>query len=137
MLGFYDESLAAVTGPLNAFDMNVTTGDVREVLLYVRNDNALTYYTSVSVSTNQTLGLFGTSGMSVKMISSTRRPTEAEWSEVLPGNAVVLPDIGAAGAGDTSTYVPVWFRMYVPAGFSLTELVGQLLFSVSFNEEPV
>lgn len=95
-------------------------GDTWEDVIYLRNDDPGTWYTNLVlyylVDGYQDFGEFGDTGWGAKMMFGERRPTEAEWDLIRPGDPLVLPNIGSAEAGDTSTYYPVWIRITCPAG---------------------
>lgn len=91
-----------------------------EQVVYIRNDDVTDYYTDIVLEYQTTLytdmGVLGSTGWGVKTVVGERRPTEAEWGVVQSGNRLELPDIGSTAAGDTSTYIPVWIRVYCPGG---------------------
>lgn len=119
-LAFYDSTLAAfTTNPLRTFH-DGHLGGAFEILVYMRNDNVTKYYTNnqvfIEVLTYNDFGEFGNSGWSAKLMYGARQPTEAEWDIVRSGDSISIPDIGTTLAADTSTYHPVWLRIYAPAG---------------------
>jgi len=94
-------------------------GEAHEQVVYVRNQDAAKYYTSVTlqpelIGAYDDSGEFGTTGWSVKLLYGSRQPTEAEWDAALSGVAISLPDIGSTEAADTFTNHPVWVRVYCP-----------------------
>jgi len=98
-------------------------GEVVETKLFVRNDDSTEYYTSVSVipvSLDSPSDVTGTAtGHGAKLLSVSAiddQPTESEWDVVDYASSMSLDDIGSALAGDTSTYLPFWYRIECPAG---------------------
>lgn len=120
MLGWYDEDQVALTDPFRTFH-DGHLGGPQERKVYVRNDDPLYYYTSVTIAPQQLVsgnwvGIQDT-GWGVKLLSGERQPTEAEWDLALSGDTLQLADIGAAGSPDT-TYKPVWIRVFCPGNTS-------------------
>ena len=118
MLAFYDDELNPFgSDPLRSFH---TSGqqNIWEKLIYIKNSDAGKYYTGlilqIVLKRYEDVGEYGTTGWSVKFIYGQRRPTEAEWALIRPGEGLVLPDIGSAAAADTGTYHPVWIRVVAP-----------------------
>jgi hypothetical protein len=108
-----------VFGPQRTFH-DGHLGGVYEDIVYVRNDDPTKWYTNITMilelSAYGDIGEFGTTGWSVKFLYGQRRPTEAEWDLVRSGDAIAIPDIGEQPAADTSTYHPIWFRVFCPGG---------------------
>lgn len=121
-LAFYDEDQAVNTGqPLRAV-INGHVGGAHEEVIYIRNDDVTKWYTNLAIGVSSTLydslGELGPSGISWKFMYGERRPTEAEWSSLLSGEPLQLPDIGTHDLADTSTFHPVWVRVYLPGNYS-------------------
>lgn len=118
-LAFYDEDQVLLDGS-DKFRpyVNGYLGGAHEEIIYLRNDDVSRWYTNITVSlvttTYDGAGELGTSGYSFKFMYGERRPTEAEWDTVISGASLTIPDIGTTVAADTSTYHPVWIRVYVP-----------------------
>jgi hypothetical protein len=95
-------------------------GENIEIQLFVRNDDITEYYEDITVAPvctttpDETLGT--ANGHGVKLSSGSTQPTEAQWGAIDYANTVSLSNIGSAGNGDTSTYLPFWYRVEVPAG---------------------
>jgi hypothetical protein len=128
-LAFYDDQkIAFGVDPLRTFH-DGHLGSVMEKLIYIRNDDAALYFTNVEVayltSQYQDVGEYGTSGWGVKYMYGQRRPTEAEWDLVRPGEALLLPDIGTTLAADISTYHPIWVRVVCPGNQAAQIREGQ------------
>jgi len=93
-------------------------GEVVEIKLFVRNDDALKYYTTTVVSpvvkdgTDDVSGIV--TGHGVKLCYSPIQPTEAEWDAIDYGTTITIGAIGESGLGDTSSYLPFWCRVEVP-----------------------
>jgi len=99
---------------------NGTLGEAADILLYLRNENPNFYYTSISLSfqdsdlsTNDLLGPAG-SGWGVKVSVDSRRPTIREWDAITYDNSSAMLDIGTTAEADTSGYHPFWVRVVVP-----------------------
>jgi hypothetical protein len=121
-IAFYDDALAPATTFRTSFDGNL--GGSAEFQFYLRNDDITRYYTSVTVTlTDAALS----SGWTAKLLSGSRRPTEREWDNVAVNATLALSDLGTTGAGDTSTYLPVWARIYCPGGTPAQERAEQTL----------
>lgn len=92
-------------------------GETRETKLYVRNDSASYWYKNISILPESQSGAIPT-GWIIKMRAGTTQPTEAEWDAISSNNTITLSNLGAAGAADTTTYSPFWYRVEIPAGSS-------------------
>lgn len=113
------------TNPFS-FTFDGRIGGTKQIRLYVRNDDPLYYYTDISVTAED---LSGESiiespddGFVWKFSAGDTQPTQAEWNNIAPANSIVLPDIGAEGSPDTSTYLPFWIYVQVPPGLSVQTL---------------
>lgn len=84
---------------------------------YVRNDDVSKYYTNIQVLPTVNHGLDivsgATPGFEWKLIAGDPQPLEDQWSNTPPGQPISLPDIGEAGSGDITTYLPFWLRVDV------------------------
>lgn len=105
-------------------------GGAQEFLIFVRNNDASKYYTDVQLSIVETtpddsVGPYGDTGWSIKLLYGTRQPTEAEWDSAPNDPLLVLPDIGESGSANTATYFPVWVRIYAPGGIAAQLRSGQ------------
>lgn len=119
-LNFYDDTQTLFAGsPLRSIH-DGHLGGAHEEKIYVRNDDVTKYFTNVQLRLHSEpyddSGEVGDSGWSVKFLYGERRPTEAEWDIVRSGEVLDLPDIGTVDLADTSTYHPVWVRVYCPGG---------------------
>ena len=118
-LTFYDSDQVAVSGPHRSFfDGNL--GGASDHLIYIRNDDAATYYTNIQVTPLLDGAIdpvaFINSGYGIKFLSGQRRPTEGEWDLVHSGMPIAIPDIGTTLLADTVSYHPFWIRLTVPGG---------------------
>lgn len=117
-------------GPFRSYS-DGRLGGAFEQLVYIRNDDVANYYTNLSVGYEENIyqdtGEFGETGWGVKYMYGERRPTEAEWDEVASGEPITLPDIGSTLAADTSTYHPIWIRVYCPGNTAAQLRENQLL----------
>jgi hypothetical protein len=119
-LAFYDSDLVALaTDPLRTFHDGHLGGSY-EIMVNIRNDDVAKYYTNnqvfIELLSYNDFGEYGTSGWSAKLMFGARQPTEAEWDIVRSGDSISIPDIGTTLVADTSTYHPVWLRIFAPAG---------------------
>jgi hypothetical protein len=108
----YSQS-GAMTNPLrHSFDGR--NGGVVEQRYYLRNDSFSHTYSGIQVQPIDLTGtsiVDGTNGFSWKLNSGYAQPTDDEWDIVVAGDA-----IETSGLFDTSTYLPFWLRIEVPAG---------------------
>jgi hypothetical protein len=117
-LSFYDDTQTLFgLSPLRTFH-DGHLGGSHEKLIYLRNADVAKYYTNItvhlSVDTYEDLGVLGTTGWGVKFVYGQRQPTEGEWDQVRAGDAIAIPDIGSTTLADTSTYHPIWVRVFCP-----------------------
>lgn len=117
-LSFYDDTQTLFgVSPLRTFH-DGHLGGSHEKLIYLRNADVAKYYTNItvhlSVDTYEDLGVLGTTGWGVKFVYGQRQPTEGEWDQVRAGDAIAIPDIGSTTLADTSTYHPIWVRVFCP-----------------------
>lgn len=132
MLAIYE-----TTSPTSAFSagglftnpfsvaMDGSKGEIIQKKLYVRNDDALKTYTSISLQPVDTSNLHlvdGTKGFSWKLIASASQPLDAQWAITPHGNSITIPDIL-----DTNTYEPFWVRIEIPRGTSVQAFDGVVL----------
>jgi len=131
-LAIYEQTSPAVYAAFSSggtFTNPVTTkhhgrdGDVEEVQLYVRSNNANTYtnievvaYTTDSADDIGTGSNPGATGWGVKMMADPgHEPTEDEWTATDYGANVDITDISSS-----STYIPFWVRIESPAAIRVT-----------------
>lgn len=102
-----------MTNPIrNTFDGR--TGGVIERRMYVRNDNALVMYSGVITLEPEDLSgrniVDGVDGYSWKLKAGDIQPLAEEWATIDEGNQITL-----SGLVGTTTYLPFWLRIEVPA----------------------
>lgn len=97
---------------------NGFTGGHDEVLFYVKNLHEEFYYTDIKlevVMPDLTEGeIFTTSGWSIKLKYGSEQPTDKEWGDILVNNEISIPNIGTQFIPDTTTYHPIWIRVFCP-----------------------
>ena len=85
---------------------------------YVRNDDNALWYNNITV---QAVVLEGddivtgaTEGFRWKLVVGNDEPLEEVWDLTSGGNQIELSDIGEAGTGDITTFLPFWLRIEIP-----------------------
>ena len=85
---------------------------------YVRNDDNALWYNNLKL---QAVVLQGddivtgaTEGFRWKLIAGNEEPLEEVWDLTSGGNQISLSDIGEAGTGDITTFLPFWLRIEIP-----------------------
>jgi hypothetical protein len=116
-------------------------GDASEVQFFVRNDSANHYYEQIQVQLTSSgsydvTGEYGTSGWSFKLVPGSRRPTEKEWDAATNMAPVTLGSLGDTDAGDTTTLLSVWLRVFVP-GRTPAQYRNNYVLSLSAQEKVV
>lgn len=100
---------------------NGTDGQVVEKKLFLRNDDILFYYTTVSLAPIPARKVrvgdinFPEAFLNYKIIVQDEQPTDSEWLAQESGNTGTFIDIGETGAGDTS-YKPFWVQVGISPG---------------------
>lgn len=140
MLAFHNQDYNLFNGdPLRTVH-NGQPGGACEKLIFIRNDDSSNYYTDMVLSYENNIaddyGVLGSTGWSVKFLYGRRQPTEEEWDVVTADSAIRIPDIGNSLAADTSTFHPVWIRVYCPGGSPAQIREGQRI-KLSFSEKKV
>lgn len=112
-------------------------GGVKQLRLYVRNDDPLFFYEDIRVlplDTSDNPIIADTSnGFVWKLIPGDTQPTEQAWAHTSPATQISLEDLGAPGSPDTSTYLPFWIFIQVPAGIDV-QIFDQAKLSLVANE---
>jgi hypothetical protein len=115
-------------------------GEVVETKLFVRNDDSTEYYQNIAVlpvsKTTPDETISTANGHGVKLFAGAVQPTEAEWESIDYGVSVSLSNIGSAGSGDNSTYLPFWYRVEVPAG-AAADNKENIVLRLSYTAYPV
>lgn len=116
-------------------------GQVKIGKYYVRNANPAKWYDSIQVHATQSGGgvdwLGGTQGHSWKFIPGDTQPTDEEWDNEIPNNTIDLPNIGSAGNGDVSTYLPFWIRIMVNDHTPVRSLTDVVYVDLEYEEYDV
>lgn len=116
-------------------------GQVQFYKMYVRNDDLAKWYDTLEISVQQTLGgidwIGGTDEHSWKFVEGDAEPSEAEWELVSPANTIVLTDIGSAGGGDISTYLPFWVRVEIDDRTAVRSITDIVSLTLDFEEYTV
>jgi hypothetical protein len=115
-------------------------GGYKEVKLFVRNDNATRYFSGLTLSLedNSALNIVTntSAGFAWKLAYGDTKPTYNDWVNTTAGNTIELPDVGAAGDPDTSTYLPFWLFIQVPEGMDI-QLFTDVKFILAGDENLV
>lgn len=97
---------------------NGFTGGADEVLFYIKNLHQEYYYTHIKLEVLMpdlaTGEIFTTSGWSIKLKYGSEQPTDKEWGDILVNNEIPIPDIGNNLNSETTTYHPIWIRVFCP-----------------------
>lgn len=90
------------------------TGGVIEKRYYVRNDNALVWYSGlilVDVEDSQGRNITdGTDGYAWKLKAGDTQPLNEEWAVLNEASGIIF-----SGLIGTTTYLPFWLRIEVPS----------------------
>lgn len=142
MLAYYDENKNAISNsPLKTFH-NGYSGGAFQNLFYIRNSDPATYYTGITIAPKFRLSYFndsgvnGNTGWSIKVLYGREKPTDSEWDSIESGEDIALPNIGSEAGADTSTYHPVWFKVFCPGG-ETPQIRQNIYLEISFNEKQV
>lgn len=106
------------TSPLT-FHGDGRTGQVRELRLYVHNDDATFAFTDIEVQPIDNADpshVDGTDGWVVKVATGDQEPTQSGWDMRDPGEAQAFENIMLSGVSSLGTYLPFWVRAEIPAG---------------------
>jgi len=110
------------------------SGGVKQVRLYIRNDDQLLYYTNITLKMQDLSGddIINRidDGFAWKLSEGDVQPTQNDWNNIAAANTISLPDIGANGTPDSSSFLPFWVYVQVPPGlnvqtFNLVQFVLQ------------
>jgi hypothetical protein len=109
------------------------TGGVVEQLLYVRNDDPFVTYSGIQVTAVDTGSdknvVDGTDGYAWKLKAGSTQPIEEEWNSINEGNTILL----SGQITDTSTYLPFWLRIEIPAGAPV-ESIDDVQLQIDYHE---
>lgn len=116
------------------------TGGTRQMRLYIRNDDALQYYTNLSLTLqeNSSFPIIDNSidGFAWKLSEGDTQPTEADWANISSGNVIAFSDLGSSGSPDTSTYLPFWVYVQIPPGLDV-QVFDRVQFVLSGEENAI
>lgn len=88
-----------------------------ETLLYLHNNDATYYFTSISIKPVTTTGMdltAGANGYVFRLSAGSAEPSLAAWASITPGSSIAMSSLGSFGHPDTSTYLPFWVRVETP-----------------------
>ena len=115
-----EESLVNAENPLiSAHD--TLYGEVKVYPLFLRNDSALHYYQDISIiiaiGEGEPLeeGSVSSTGILYQLIQQEQEPTLLQWSQAPFTTVTSLDDIGDSESSNTTSYIPFWLRVYMPA----------------------
>jgi len=98
-------------------------GGTKETRLYVRNDSSAHYYTTINLKPEDASAspiiADVAGGYTWKLSLGDTQPTLQDWANIAAGNTIVFTDIGASSSPDTSTFLPFWVRVEIPAGLGV------------------
>ena len=112
---FYDEETVLLEGLTVSLDGSY--GDIKTKKFFLKNDNALVYYTDIilTLPNSEYSAGFMRDGYSIKLIASDTLPDASDWDYVGPGEPIQISDIGSAGNPDTTNYHSIYMRVACPA----------------------
>ena len=97
------------------------TGDTVTLQLYIRNDDALKWFSSIRVFPLDTedANPYGDvnhseTGWGIKLSPGADEPTFGEWEDLHWGDTIAMSNIGADSSPDTTTYFPFWYYITCP-----------------------
>ncbi len=112
-------------------------GGSREVQLFVRNDDATKYYTSITLTVEDTALVNHVDGSETgfewKLSAGDLQPTAYDWDQITAANTISLPNIGSSGSGDISTYVPFWLYIAIPRNVDI-QSIDTISFTLTATE---
>lgn len=118
---------------------NGFTGESNEKLFYLRNTEADKYYENIKISVVFPINempenaFYTTTGWSIKLKYGSEQPSEEEWAEINVNEILNIPNIGTKMEADTTSYKPVWVRVYCP-GYTDPTIRTDISLSVSYKE---
>jgi hypothetical protein len=94
-------------------------GGFKEKRLYLRNADAAFYYTDLTLSlvdssATPIINREG-DGFVWKLKAGSIKPTLNDWKNTASNNTITFSNLGELGFPDTSTYLPFWVYIQVPA----------------------
>lgn len=121
---------------------NGFTGESNEKLFYLRNTEANKYYENIKVSVvfpvaeKPADAFYTTTGWSVKLKYGSEQPSEEEWAEINVNETLSIPAIGTSELADTTSYKPIWVRVYCP-GYTDPTIRTDISLNVSYKESVI
>ena len=104
-----------LTSPITTVHDGQVGGEVT-VQLYVKNDNALKWYSNVTIQPVDLIDAYpygdvgyDETGWGVKLSEGSTEPTAAEWEDIDWGNTIDIPDVT-----DAVSYAPFWYLISCP-----------------------
>lgn len=112
-------------------------GGTKEIRLYLRNDDPAVRYTNIVLSLQDTdvdshIDSLD-SNYQWKLSEGDTKPTLLDWNNTEANNELQMTDIGEAGIPDTSTFLPFWLYVKVPANLAVQN-IRTISFVIEGNE---
>ena len=121
--------------PISTLHDGRTTG-IQVVQLFLRNDNASVYYTTITIRCTQPVSatdyLDNTDGWGVKLRSGVSEPTQEEWAITDWNNTMTMANLGTVDDGDIATYAPFWYLIQSPS-----QIAAEVIETVELRVEAV
>ena len=117
-----------------AITFDGVNGGKIERKLYLRNDEITKLYDTITIQPqddpeSETEITTDVNGYSWKLYVGDQRPLEEQWDMIRPAHTINLSDLS-----NTTTYLPFWLRITVPAGAPAVSFRSASLL-ISCNEE--
>jgi hypothetical protein len=116
------------------------SGDVHAVQLFLRNDDVNLWFSNIQVTpvdSTATASLdetdYDSTGWGVRLIAGDNEPSASHWSSTNWGIAISMPNIGASGSADISTYYSFWYQITCPPNEN-AETKQNIVFRVTYTE---
>ena len=119
-----------------AITFDGVNGGTIERKLYLRNDNITKQYQNITIQPYDNPGVEqqitnGSNGYIWLLSAGDQRPLVEQWDLITPASVINLDDIS-----DTTTYLPFWLRITVPAGVPATSFRSASL-AITCDEESI
>lgn len=128
------------TAPIKT-SLNGSQGESEERKLFVRNSDANTYFTAVTIkgapSTRVRVGdpAYPEANITLKLILKDTQPSENEWLAVESGNEIVVDNIGDTDNADNG-YIPFWMYLALPSGTPVQN-IADIKLNTTFLSSPL
>lgn len=101
-------------------------GGTTQKKLYLRNNDGALWFsgTTIAMTADDVTLINGSKNITWKLSAGNIQPTDDQWVAISTANTIALTNIGAGGAGDTSTYLPFWLRVEVPRDVAVQTDLG-------------